>query len=63
MPELPEMENYRRLLSERLIHEPITKVEINRIKSINVQKTVLPNRFQGNRFNPLQGEASICFSI
>ncbi|MCJ8012545.1 endonuclease VIII [Paenibacillus sp. KQZ6P-2] len=36
MPELPEMENYRRLLSENIINEPITKVVVNREKSVNV---------------------------
>lgn len=36
MPELPEMENYRRLLSNLIINKPITNIEINREKSINV---------------------------
>ncbi|MGN7357116.1 Fpg/Nei family DNA glycosylase [Paenibacillus sp. SAF-054] len=36
MPELPEMENYRRLLSENIINQPITRVVINREKSVNV---------------------------
>ncbi|GAB6990079.1 Fpg/Nei family DNA glycosylase [Paenibacillus pini] len=37
MPELPEMENYRRLLSVQIINQPITKVVVNREKSINIQ--------------------------
>lgn len=36
MPELPEMENYRRLLSEHIINLPITRVVIHREKSLNV---------------------------
>ncbi|MEC0371516.1 Fpg/Nei family DNA glycosylase [Paenibacillus chibensis] len=36
MPELPEMENYRRLLSEYIINQPITQVVVNREKSLNV---------------------------
>ncbi|MBT2287938.1 Fpg/Nei family DNA glycosylase [Paenibacillus albidus] len=37
MPELPEMENYRRLLSQHLINMPITGVTVNREKSINME--------------------------
>ncbi len=36
MPELPEMETYKRLLSERVIGRPITDVQVEREKSINV---------------------------
>ncbi|CAG7648218.1 Fpg/Nei family DNA glycosylase [Paenibacillus allorhizosphaerae] len=36
MPELPEMENYRGLLSGRMIGRTIAAVEIDREKSINV---------------------------
>jgi formamidopyrimidine-DNA glycosylase len=36
MPELPEMENYRRLLTKQISHKMITDVKINREKSINV---------------------------
>lgn len=36
MPELPEMETYRRLLSERVVGKPITDIEVNREKTINV---------------------------
>lgn len=35
MPELPEMETYRILLSHKIINNSITDVEINREKSIN----------------------------
>ena len=36
MPELPEMENYRRLLSQSILNVPITNVVVNREKSLNV---------------------------
>jgi formamidopyrimidine-DNA glycosylase len=36
MPELPEMENYNVLLSERILHKPIDAVRIHRQKSINI---------------------------
>lgn len=35
MPELPEMETYRLLLSEKMAGKTITQVEINREKSVN----------------------------
>lgn len=37
MPELPEMENYRIQLSQLILDRPITKVVINREKSINTE--------------------------
>jgi formamidopyrimidine-DNA glycosylase len=36
MPELPEMENYKRLLMEKIANKTITDVQVNREKSINV---------------------------
>jgi formamidopyrimidine-DNA glycosylase len=36
MPELPEMENYRLLLNQKISGRVIKDIEINRIKSINV---------------------------
>ncbi|WP_028530733.1 Fpg/Nei family DNA glycosylase [Paenibacillus sp. HW567] len=36
MPELPEMENYRKLLSQHIINVPITGVTVNREKTINL---------------------------
>ncbi|WP_066321791.1 bifunctional DNA-formamidopyrimidine glycosylase/DNA-(apurinic or apyrimidinic site) lyase [Bacillus sp. FJAT-29814] len=46
MPELPEMENYKSLLNQKIAGRQITQVQINREKSINVnpelfRKTVL----------------------
>ncbi|HET7579399.1 MAG TPA: bifunctional DNA-formamidopyrimidine glycosylase/DNA-(apurinic or apyrimidinic site) lyase [Bacillales bacterium] len=36
MPELPEMENYRRLLEERVQGQKVTNVEVNRERCINI---------------------------
>lgn len=36
MPELPEMETYRQLLSPRLVGKPVTAVRVTREKSLNV---------------------------
>ncbi len=36
MPELPEMENYKQLLSQRILHRYIDEVTVNREKSINL---------------------------
>jgi formamidopyrimidine-DNA glycosylase len=36
MPELPEMENYKLLLNERITGKPLSGVEVERVKSINV---------------------------
>lgn len=36
MPELPEMEHYRIQLSKYLLDKPITEVEVNREKSLNI---------------------------
>ncbi|WP_331280793.1 DNA-formamidopyrimidine glycosylase family protein [Bacillus sp. UNC41MFS5] len=36
MPELPEMENYKILLNQKIAGQTITEVQINREKSINI---------------------------
>ncbi|GFR38274.1 hypothetical protein PRECH8_15700 [Insulibacter thermoxylanivorax] len=36
MPELPEMETYRRLLLPLIVYRPIASVEIQRERSINI---------------------------
>ena len=48
MPELPEMENYRTLLSERILDRPITGVTIEREKSLNVSTDVFRTALLGN---------------
>src|SRR5689334_4964860 len=49
MPELPEMENYRRLLSQHLINVPITGVTVNREKTINIEAEAFKNALLGAR--------------
>lgn len=49
MPELPEMENYRRLLSQHLINVPITGVTVNREKTINMEAEAFKNALLGAR--------------
>ncbi len=49
MPELPEMENYRRLLSQHLINVPITAVTVNREKSINMETEAFAKALIGAR--------------
>lgn len=36
MPELPEMENYKNLLKDKIANQVVTDVQINREKSINI---------------------------
>ncbi|MCC2686115.1 MAG: formamidopyrimidine-DNA glycosylase, partial [Paenibacillaceae bacterium] len=50
MPELPEMENYRQLLSQRILHKRIDEVEINREKSINVPVADFLEAVRGHSF-------------
>ncbi|WP_138417182.1 Fpg/Nei family DNA glycosylase [Aquibacillus sediminis] len=46
MPELPEMENYKRLLTKKIGERTITDVQVNREKSINVATNEFINRVQ-----------------
>jgi len=49
MPELPEMENYRKLLSQHIINVPITGVTVNRVKTINVEPDIFTQALLGAR--------------
>lgn len=49
MPEFPEMENYRRLLSQHIINVPITCVTVNRDKTINVETEAFAQALLGAR--------------
>lgn len=46
MPELPEMENYRILLNEKIAGQMITNIQINREKSINLEPESFRNSVQ-----------------
>ncbi|WP_246941663.1 bifunctional DNA-formamidopyrimidine glycosylase/DNA-(apurinic or apyrimidinic site) lyase [Bacillus pinisoli] len=54
MPELPEMENYRRLLSKQVQHKPIVNVTINREKSINVGVVEFQNKVIGQTISKIE---------
>ncbi len=47
MPEWPEMETYRKMLAERISGQPITEVEVNRLKSINVSEEAFKENLVG----------------
>ncbi|RXT07798.1 bifunctional DNA-formamidopyrimidine glycosylase/DNA-(apurinic or apyrimidinic site) lyase [Ammoniphilus sp. CFH 90114] len=49
MPELPEMETYRKLLTEQLQGATITRVQIEREKSVNVAKDSFIRTVEGSR--------------
>ena len=57
MPELPEMETYRRLLSERLTGKEISSVTINREKSINLESAVFIHKVQGAKIQAIHRRA------
>ncbi|PLS00975.1 Fpg/Nei family DNA glycosylase [Neobacillus cucumis] len=46
MPELPEMENYKNLLKEKIGSQVITDVQINREKSININSDLFKSTVQ-----------------
>lgn len=47
MPELPEMENYRILLSKQILDIPITGVTVSREKSINTEVETFEKQLLG----------------
>ncbi|GAB6930160.1 Fpg/Nei family DNA glycosylase [Paenibacillus sp. JCM 10914] len=49
MPELPEMENYRKRLSQSIVNVPITNVVVNREKSLNVAVDEFQSALQGGK--------------
>lgn len=49
MPELPEMEHYRRLLNQKIAGQLITQVLINREKSVNVNPNLFINTVANQR--------------
>ncbi|MFE1244176.1 DNA-formamidopyrimidine glycosylase [Fictibacillus sp. NPDC058756] len=57
MPELPEMETYRILLSHNIINKTITDVEINREKSINKHVKDFTSHVQGETITQINRRA------
>ncbi|KSU85532.1 DNA-(apurinic or apyrimidinic site) lyase [Fictibacillus enclensis] len=57
MPELPEMETFRTILSNQLKGRPITQVEINREKSINLNPSLFTARVRGAMITDIRRRA------
>ncbi|TWD89161.1 formamidopyrimidine-DNA glycosylase-like protein [Neobacillus bataviensis] len=46
MPELPEMENYKNLLKDKIANQVVSDVQINREKSININPDLFKKTVQ-----------------
>ncbi len=57
MPELPEMEHYKRNLNQLIQGKVITNVNINREKSINIDPQIFIQEVQGNTVSLVQRRA------
>ena len=57
MPELPEMETYKRLLEQKILFKPIQEIEINREKSINTTPSAFINQVKGSHIYKIERRA------
>ncbi|WP_134683344.1 Fpg/Nei family DNA glycosylase [Brevibacillus migulae] len=57
MPELPEMETYRRLLGERITGKTITRADVQREKTVNLPAEAFIQRVQGRTIRSVQRKA------
>lgn len=57
MPELPEMETYRALLTDKLIGKKITRVQIGREKSVNVSTLSFIQTVEGTQIRAITRRA------
>lgn len=57
MPELPEMETYRRLLTDKITQKPIKGVQVSREKSINLSPEQFHRELLGHRIVSIQRRA------
>lgn len=57
MPELPEMETYRTLLAQRILHTPITAIDVQREKSINVPVETFRQKVEGRTIDGISRRA------
>jgi formamidopyrimidine-DNA glycosylase len=57
MPELPEMENYKLLLLQKLKGKTVTNIEINREKSINSIPEIFINHVKGQQITNIERKA------
>jgi formamidopyrimidine-DNA glycosylase len=54
MPELPEMENYKILLNQKIAGQTITEVQINREKSININSDLFIKTVQNQKIKTIE---------
>lgn len=57
MPELPEMETYRKLLNEKITGKTITDIEVNREKSINIPSLEFVQEIKGQEIINIERRA------
>ncbi|UOE95399.1 DNA-formamidopyrimidine glycosylase [Alkalihalobacillus sp. LMS39] len=57
MPELPEMETYKKLLTPFITTSPITAIEINRAKSVNLAPAQFQQIVVGNNITSIERRA------
>ncbi|MFC0471108.1 bifunctional DNA-formamidopyrimidine glycosylase/DNA-(apurinic or apyrimidinic site) lyase [Halalkalibacter kiskunsagensis] len=57
MPELPEMENYKLLLSEKVVGKSVSEVIVTREKTINVPVTQFTTEVQGRTIMAIERRA------
>jgi formamidopyrimidine-DNA glycosylase len=57
MPELPEMENYKRLLARTFVGKTITGTQVSREKSINIPPSQFTAAITGNRIQSIERRA------
>lgn len=57
VPELPEMENYKRILEKKLVGKTIESVEVTREKSINLSIPAFINEVKGKRLVAVERRA------
>ena len=64
MPELPEMETYKKLLTEKIVGKTITDIEVNREKSINVSSLEFVQEVKGKHIIKIDRRAKhLIFSL
>ncbi len=64
MPELPEMETYKKLLTEKILGKTITDIEVNREKSINVSSLEFVQEIKGKQIIKIDRRAKhLIFSL
>lgn len=57
MPELPEMETYKKLLTEKVGNRQISAAEVLREKTVNLSASVFTNQVEGRRITKISRRA------